>query len=219
MGNNAGLDTGQLPERIGLFPLDGVLLLPGGRLPLQVYEPRYRNLVNDAMGTEQRLIGMIQPTQDATDNQLHKVGCAGRITSYTELSDEMYMIILTGCCRFRVEKELKQHHGYRIAKCDWSRFLGDVDSGTSKRTPIDRDMIKKHLKEYLDKKGLSADWEVFGKVPDDELVTALAMICPFTPNEKQHLLETKTQDKLTERLINLLRIGGANITSSTSTLH
>ena len=219
MSSSTGMIASELPDRIGLFPLDGGLLLPSGRLPLQVFESRYRNLINDVMSTSHRLVGIIQPADGvAGGKELHRFGCAGRVMSYTEVSDELYMIILTGSCRFKVVEELDKRNGYRVARTDWSMFVDDLETSGSSTASVDRDMLKKHLKDYLDKKGLAADWEVFGKVPDEELVTSLAMICPFTPKEKQGLLETRSKDKLTERLINLLRIGGAN-SPSTSTLH
>lgn len=220
MSGTGAMSFKDLPDRIGMFPLDDVLLLPGGRLPLQVFEPRYRNLVKDAMASEHKLVGMIQRAVDESEgSELHPVGCAGRIISYAEADPGLYMIVLAGCCRFKIASELGKRNGYRVARPDWSPFRGDLETEGTKPVPVDRGMIKRHLKDYLEKQGLSADWEVFGKVPDHELVTSLAMVCPFTPNEKQRLLETSNKDMLKERLINLLRVGGAKNAQSSPTLH
>ena len=218
MSGQAKSMASDLPGEIGLFPLEEALLLPGGRLPLHIFEPRYRNLVNDAMNAGHRLIGIIQPDGDPKkDGKLQKIGCVGRISSYTEISMDIYLIVLSGRCRFEVKKELSIRNGYRVAKVGWENYVRD-DLENKRKAPVDRAEIKRHLKAYLENRGLDANWDIFSKVPDDELVTSLAMICPFSPKEKQDLLETKTKDNLTERLLSLLRIGAANL-SVPPTLH
>lgn len=187
-----GFDTRpeRLPPTLPLFPLSGVLLLPRSRLPLNVFEPRYLNLVDDALAGD-RLIGMIQPEQRETGDAppLFKVGCVGRIISVAE-EGSRYLITLSGVCRFEVGDELPTTRGYRRIVPDWGRFLDDFDTETA--PPVDRARLTRGLKAFFKANGLSADWSSIEQAPDEGLVNSLAMICPFTPAEKQALLEAET---------------------------
>jgi len=146
-----------LPGVIPVFPLDGALLLPGGVLPLQIFEPRYLNMVDDAMAGD-RIIGMIQTTGDGPPSHpaLVAVGCAGRITSYSETGDGKYLIALTGVCRFRLVEELSEPRPYRLVKADFSRFEADLQSQDEEDAPFDRPTFLEALRRYLDRRSLGA---------------------------------------------------------------
>ena len=198
-----------LPETLDIFPLTGVLLLPRGQLPLNVFEPRYLALVDAALsGT--RLIGMIQPTQSedkVLKPALADIGCAGRITGFRENEDGRYLITLTGICRFRVSEEFSTDAPYRQIRPDFSPFLEDL-------MPIDesgfpRDHMIAALKDYLSNRDLKADWKSVMGAPPETLVNALAMLCPFEPAEKQALLEAPDWDARVDTLIALLEMTSA----------
>lgn len=172
-----------LPGEIPIFPLGGVLLLPRGQLPLNIFEPRYVAMVDTAMSSH-RLIGMVQ-TKD--DGSLYNTGCAGRITSYNETLDGRYEIVLTGVCRFRFEKELSQDSGFRRVQSDWASFENDLQKMDC--LDIDRGKLRKLLKNYFEKQGLTCSWDAVDQASDEKLMTTLAMICPFDSKEKQALLE------------------------------
>jgi Lon protease-like protein len=173
-----------LPDMIPVFPLEGVLLLPRGNLPLNIFEPRYLAMVEDALKSD-RIIGMIQPLNGEA---LYRVGCAGRITSFSETNDNRYLITLTGLSRFRVRDELPQQHGYRRVQADWMDFAGDLKPGSA-CIDLDRARLHKLLSSYFDQQGLSCQWDAIDNAPDDRLITCLSMICPLEPSEKQALLE------------------------------
>lgn len=181
-----------LPQRLAIFPLAGVLLLPGGRLPLNIFEPRYLAMTRDAMAST-RLIGMIQPEdpQDpAFEPTLYDVGCAGRITSFEETDDGRYLIILTGLARFRVVRELERETLYRQVLADWRRYHGDL--GAIDESGVDRARLLPALQAYLKLSGIEIDRQAVENAPNRVLVDQLAMVCPFEPGEKQALLEAST---------------------------
>lgn len=181
-----------LPDRIAIFPLTGVLLLPRGELPLNIFEPRYLNMVADALGTD-RMIGMIQPTvheSQAADPQVYRTGCAGRITRFEETDDGRYLITLRGVCRFDIAQELATCRGYRPVVPDWSPYRDDLDAGAG--PCLDRARLIGALRGFFDAHGIAADWNAIEASPDERLITCLAMICPFAPPEKQALLEAPT---------------------------
>lgn len=180
-----------LPPEIPVFPLTGVLLLPRGQLPLNIFEPRYLAMVDHALRGD-RLIGMIQPRdfqQGLTTNKapLFTTGCAGRITSFEETEDGRYLITLTGISRFNMAGELDLQQGFRRAKVDWADFPHDLESHDC--LGIDRNHLKNLLRSYFDIEGLSCSWDSIDGASDDKLITALSMICPLDPGEKQALLE------------------------------
>ncbi len=177
---------GELPGTIPVFPLPGVLLLPRGELPLNIFEPRYVAMVEDALQRPDRLIGMIQPRAQG-DGELFSTGCAGRITSFEELDDGRYMIVLTGVSRFDVLRETEPKRGYRNMAVDWARYAHDLQAQTCLN--LDRSHLKAMMKSYFDQQGLSCSWDAVDEASDDKLITALAMICPFAAKEKQALLE------------------------------
>jgi Lon protease-like protein len=178
-----------LPQTLPIFPLSGVLLLPRGKLPLNIFEPRYLAMTEDALKSD-RLIGMVQPVEEgAAGDQppVFPVGCAGRITQFAETEDGRYLVTLTGICRFRVERELPLFCGYRRVAPDFSDFRADFEP---ERTRLDRARLLSALKVYLKLQQLSADWDSIEGAPDERLITSLAMICPFSCREKQALLES-----------------------------
>jgi len=181
-----------LPEVIPVFPLPGALLLPRGRLPLNIFEPRYLAMLDDALKTDHRLIGMIQPYDgDDQPPRLHAVGCAGRITSLTETEDGRYLIMLSGVARFRIAEEREGFAPYRRVQTDWTDFHPDLD-GPESLADFDRENFLVLLQKYLEAAGLSSDWEGMREAEDEMLINTLSMMCPFAIEEKQALLEAAT---------------------------
>jgi uncharacterized protein len=180
---------GALPAIIPIFPLTGVLLLPRGRLPLNIFEPRYLAMTRDALAGE-RLIGMVQPTDSAAADPnppVYPTGCAGRITSFSETEDGRFLITLTGTSRFRIREELPLLEGYRRVVPDWREFARDVES--EEAPDFDRERLMRGLRGFFQQHQISADWDTITSVPGERLVTSIAMVCPFDPSEKQALLE------------------------------
>lgn len=184
-----------LPAQIPIFPLPGALLLPAGRLPLHIFEARYRAMARDAL-TGDRLIGMIQPRDegDADDGEppIYETGCVGRIEDERSTDDGRFYFTLVGLCRFRVAEELPMRDGYRRVVADYTPFADDLladDTSTPAGGAMDRDGLIATLRRYLDTRGLAADWDEVAKTPDSALIAVLAQTCPFAANEKQALLE------------------------------
>ncbi|NWG70534.1 MAG: LON peptidase substrate-binding domain-containing protein [Parvularculaceae bacterium] len=199
----------EFPEALPLFPLSGALLLPGGQLPLNIFEPRYLRMIDDALG-EHRLIGMIQPKDSGARAEkglpsLFQIGCAGRITAFSETGDGRYLITLTGFRRFEIERELPVDTPYRQALVDWSRFARD-DQDDPSGALVDRDRLEGAMRQYLAAEGLKTDWKAVGQAPVDALVASLAMGCPFAPSEKQALLEAATLGDRASCLIALMEM-------------
>lgn len=195
------------PTVIPVFPLPGAILLPRGQLPLNIFEPRYLRMVDDALGSA-RIIGMIQPRDDSpSPRPLYDVGCAGRITSFSETGDGRYLITLTGTLRFRVASELQRGTPYRLASVDYENFIADADPDPSEGL-IDRERLFDAMRDYLSTERLSADWEAAVEAPTEALINSLAMGCPFAPNEKQALLEAPRLADRASCLITLMRMGG-----------
>ncbi len=195
-----------LPGRFPVFPLRGAMLLPGGNLPLNIFEPRYLEMVRDAMRTD-RVIGMIQPKGEAADGaapDLYRTGCAGRITNFSETGDGRFLITLTGVCRFDVAGELEVGTPYRQVEADFSRWRQDLQPcpppGELKAS------LAKVLRVYFDRHGIEADWNAIENAPLAGLVTSLCMICPFEPEEKQALLEAGDGGRQARLLIALMQM-------------
>jgi hypothetical protein len=180
-----------LPVILPIFPLDGTLLLPHGHLPLHIFEPRYRAMVEASLGNG-RMLGMIQPRTACDhplpdDVELFEVGCAGRIVSFAETDDGRFLITLRGVCRFRVGHELPMRQGFRRIRADFSGFLADLDAPEA--VELDRGRLLSGARQYLQLKEISCDWAAVEQASLPALITSLAMICPFDPGEKQALLE------------------------------
>ncbi len=196
-----------LPGRVAVFPLSAALLLPGGRIPLNIFEPRYLEMVDDAMRAS-RLIGMIQPAlgggvRHDGEPELCKVGCLGRIISLSETGDGRYLISLGGVCRFRIAEELTVKTPFRqITPLPFAGDLGEEASGGE----IDRPALLKAFRAYLEANDLQADWESVSRAGNVTLVNALAMMAPYGPAEKQALLEASDLRARAETLIAITEI-------------
>jgi Lon protease-like protein len=199
--------TRRLPTELAVFPLTGVLLLPRGRLPLNIFERRYLAMFDDALAGD-RMIGMIQPSdpQAGEPPPLFEIGCAGRITSFNETGDGRYIVALDGVSRFRVAEELPLHRGYRRVVADWSPFAADL---AEEEFAFDRTRLVALLQAYFRQQGLSANWDAVDQTPDERLLTSLAMICPFEPSEKQALLEAGCLSDRARLMMGLLEISTA----------
>ncbi len=193
-----------LPQTIPLFPLEGAILLPRGVLALNVFEPRYLNMVDDALGAE-RLIGMIQPATGDEKNpkpELADVGTVGRITAFQETDDGRYLITLTGVARFDMVRELEADTPYRQALVDYEPFEGDFAS--SMGHTIDRASLIVKLKTYANLHGFNVDWDSVEQAPTETIINVAAQICPFDSAAKQALLESVTLEERNQTLIALL---------------
>ncbi len=199
-----------LPETIPIFPLEGALLMPGAQLPLNIFEPRYLRMIDDALAGS-RAIGMIQPRMEGGEiaPRLFDVGCAGRITSFSETGDGRYLITLTGARRFRIIEEIESDAPYRTVRADWNAY--DIDAHTDNTaSQVDRDLLLEIMQDYLDAEGLKADWDAAENAPVEALVVSLAMGCPFSPSEKQALLEAASIAEQAECLMALMEMSGGD---------
>ncbi|MEW9617540.1 LON peptidase substrate-binding domain-containing protein [Shinella sp. S4-D37] len=210
VGNARYLKPEDLPEAIPVFPLTGALLLPGGQLPLNIFEPRYLSMLDDALATH-RLIGMVQPvfgTERVDDvasgtPALCQVGCIGRVTSFAETGDGRYIVSLTGVCRYRLLEELRSDRSYRSFRI--APFITDL-SGRDDEQSVDREALLSAFKAYLDANKLEADWESVERASNATLVNSMAMMSPYGPAEKQALLEAPDLRTRAETLIAITEI-------------
>lgn len=195
-----------LPETIPVFPLSGALLFPRGQMPLNIFEPRYLNMIDDALAGN-RLIGMIQPdgTGDPEKPGLSRVGCVGKITAFAETDDGRYLITLTGISRFVVSREYQVQTPYRQIVADWKSFGEDLKIPRSFEG-FNRAGLLEALRNYLDRNNLNADWSSIDEAQAEPLVNALSALCPFVPIEKQALLEAQTIDDRRDVLIALMNM-------------
>jgi Lon protease-like protein len=198
-----------LPETIPVFPLPGALLLPRGQIPLNIFEPRYLEMVDDSLRDGHRLIGMIQPDAAHSDSEerpnLYKIGCVGRITQFAETGDGRYLLQLTGVARFRIVEELRVATAYRQCRVDFTAFADDfvARKGEDK---VDRQAVLDALTDFLKANDLKADWEGVESAPNEALVNALAMMSPFDPAEKQAMLEAPDLKTRAEILVAVTEI-------------
>jgi Lon protease-like protein len=197
-----------LPDTLPVFPLDGALLLPRATLPLNIFEPRYLNMVDDALAGA-RLIGMIQTRGEPPDRpELQNVGCVGRLTSFAETSDGRYLISLTGVCRFAPVRERDAATPYRQIEARYDAFAADL-APAALPTDFDRVALFGALREFLSSNDLAADWSSIENAPPEGLVNSLAMVCPFDAAEKQALLEAPTLEDRANTLLTLMRLRAA----------
>ena len=192
-----------LPDTIAIFPLPGALLLPRARLPLHIFEPRYLAMIDDALKTPSRLMGMIQPYEGPAGERLHSIGCAGRITAFSETEDGRYMITLSGASRFRVLREVEGSSPYRRCQVSWAGFERDLGA-VEKDAGLDRTPFLDLLNRYFQSQGLSTDWDSVRDAEDELLLNSVAMLCPFPPEDKQALLEAPTLPTRRETLVTLI---------------
>ena len=207
--NAAYQGPADLAEVIPVFPLPGALLLPRGQMPLNIFEPRYIEMIDDVLADRHRLIGMIMP--DAANPgpeskpRLYRVGCVGRITQIAESGDGRYLIQLTGISRFRVEEELKVATAYRQCRVDYGPFIGDFIARNGEEQ-VDRAAVLKALSDFLEANNLKTDWEGIESAPNEALVNALAMMSPYGSAEKQALLEAPDLKTRAEILVAVTEI-------------
>ncbi len=198
-----------LPEVIPVFPLPGALLLPRGQMPLNIFEPRYLAMVDDALRDGHRLIGMIQPdavhADDADTPPLFTIGCVGRITELAESGDGRYLIELTGIARFRVEEELRVKTAYRQCRVTYAPFADDFVARKGENE-VDREAVLAALRDFLEANDLKADWEGIENAPNEALVNALSMMSPYGAAEKQALLEAPDLKTRAEILVAITEI-------------
>lgn len=196
---------GPLPETIPVFPLPGAVLLPRGRLPLHIFEPRYLAMIEDCLKTPQRLIGMVQLREvpGSRERRLQAIGCAGRLTGFSETDDGRYMITLAGVSRFRILDEITPGTPYRQCRVDWSPFKRDL--GAVEADPgFDRPEFLINLKRFFTARDLSTDWGALEDAEPEMLINTLSMLCPFSPEDKQALIEAPTLTNRRETLSALI---------------
>ena len=207
--NAAYRGPGDLPDVIPIFPLPGALLLPRGQMPLNIFEPRYLAMVDDALRSGHRLIGMIQPDITHTERRdrptLFRVGCVGRITQLAESGDGRYLLELTGVSRFKVIEELSVTTPYRQCRVDYATFIDDFTARKGEED-VDRRSLIAVLADFLKANNLRADWEGIDKAPNEALVNALAMMSPYGAPEKQALLEAPDLKTRAEILVAVTQI-------------
>ena len=216
----------ELPEALPIFPLTGAVLIPGGRLPLNIFEPRYLAMIRHALLQPTRLIGMVQPVESAADRNLdpanrpavHRIGCAGRLVSFQETEDGRYTVTLSGLIRFQIKRELPLHSGgFRMVEPDFAPFAEDM-------AERDFEMARKTeflaaFKAYVQAKQLKVDWDAITGAPDDHLLVSLAMLSPFSPEEKQSLLECADLAQLAAMMTALFELAGGGKQSPDRILH
>jgi Lon protease-like protein len=207
--NAAYRGPGDLPETIPVFPLAGALLLPRGQMPLNIFEPRYLAMIDDALRSGHRLIGMIQPDTAHPGSEqkpnLYKIGCAGRVTQFAETGDGRYVIQITGVSRFRIAQEMVVATPYRQCRVSYEPFADDFVPRKGE-DEVDREAVLEALEAFLTANNLKADWEGVENAPNEALVNALAMMSPYGPAEKQALLEAPDLKRRAEILIAVTQI-------------
>jgi Lon protease-like protein len=197
-----------LPRHIPLFPLREAILLPRGRLPLNIFEPRYLAMTEHALSAG-RIIGMVRPRHDDDVNPaVYDIGCAGRITSFMETEDGRFLITLTGVSRFRLKSEALSDGGFRLVEVDWSRYALDLYADQDEN-PALRERVLELLVDYLQEVGLKADWDSIEGASAETLINSVAMACPFEPDEKQAILEAPTLHDRGQTLAALMQMAVA----------
>lgn len=198
----------ELPDTFPIFPLEGALLLPRGRLPLNIFEPRYLAMTEDALGAG-RLFGMIQPDESrpsgASGPALQRVGCLGRLSSFSETEDGRYLITLDGLIRYRIAEELPMRRGYRQVQADYQGFQTDLEPAGALAEGMRAGLLTA-LRSYFGARRAEANWQSIEQMPDDVLVVTLCMACPFSSVEKQALLEAADPVERAGALLALLKI-------------
>jgi Lon protease-like protein len=210
-------EISDLPQSMPIFPLTGALLLPDGHMPLNIFEPRYLAMIEDALMARDRLIGMIQPRDAHAEGmtrgnvippspELYPTGCAGRIINFTETDDGRYLITLRGLCRFNLREEMPTTRGYRRIVPDFSQWHADLKPATE-TGDIDRDRLLRSLRTYFAARSMKVEWDAVMQTPNDRLITLLSMMCPFAPQEKQALLEAPALADRAQAIITLIEMG------------
>ena len=196
----------KLPNKISVFPLSNFIFFPNTNVPLNIFEPRYIEMVNDSMKGS-RLIGMVQPKKNLENSldQLYNIGCLGKITSFSETEDGRYLIVLNGLSRFKIIKEIKNEKSYRECEISFNDFQDDIKINKEEIKFSDLQLIFKDLKNLFDKRGYSINWNELKKQNLEQTINTLAMASPFSLEEKQTLLETKNLNLRKEKLEEILK--------------
>ena len=197
------IPAANLPDVVPLFPLSGAIVLPRGRLPLNVFEPRYLAMFEDVLKTRERLIGMVQPVDKDAEGDLHTIGCVGRVTGFNEASDGRYMITLTGVSRFKLQEQVEGFTPYLRGKVNWQGFERDL-GGAEHVTSFDRERFFNLLERFFTAEQLDSDWDNLTKAEPEMLINSLSMLAPFSPEDKQALLEAETLSERRETLVTLM---------------
>ena len=196
-----------LPKKIAVFPLSNFIIFPKTTVPLNIFEPRYLDMINDSM-KKNKLIGMIQPKNlkkiDFLNPELHEIGCLGKISSFKETDDSRYLIDLKGIIRFKILKEIESNKKYRECEISYEGYLEDLGEKKENLKFSDLELIFKDLKSLFEKRGFVINWKALEKQSLDETINALAMASPFTLEEKQILLEAKSLDIRKNRIAEIL---------------
>ena len=185
--------SSELPNKLAIFPLTGAVLFPQTQLPLNIFEPRYLQMIDEVLSSPDRVMGMIQPNfskNDPDSKNLKKVGCAGRISSFSETGDGRYLVTLTGLIRFEVNNELDTTTQYRQVIADYNNYKEDLKPANIEN--IDRKSLLVLIKKYLEQRNLLIDWEIIEQSPTEQLINYSGVLVPFEPEEKQLLLETRS---------------------------
>ena len=183
----------ELPNKLAIFPLTGAVLFPQTQLPLNIFEPRYLNMIDEVLSSPDRIMGMIQPNiskNDPNSKNLKRVGCAGRISSFSETGDGRYLVTLTGLIRFEVNNELDTTTQYRQVIADYNNYTEDLQPANVEN--VDRKSLLVLIKKYLEQRNLLIDWEIIEQSPTEQLINYSGVLVPFEPEEKQLLLETRS---------------------------
>jgi len=185
--------SSDLPSKLAIFPLTGAVLFPQTQLPLNIFEPRYLQMINEVLSSPERIMGMIQPNlskNDTNSKNLKKVGCAGRISSFSETGDGRYLVTLTGLIRFEINNELDTTTQYRQVIADYDNYKEDLKPANLEN--VDRKSLLVLIKKYLEQRNLLIDWEIIEQSPTEQLINYSGVLVPFEPEEKQLLLETRS---------------------------
>ncbi len=212
---------GALPREVAIFPLSGVLMLPDAKLPLNIFEPRYLNMIEDSLGAG-RLVGIVQPLAEGVESPagqptVYEVGSLGRIISFAETGDGRFVITLLGLTRFRIVNELTVQRGYRRASISYKGFEADLDEDEGR--VANRARLMEAVHAYFAQAGIEADWSTIEDADDASLVTSLSMVCPFEAGEKQALLECSGTAERGDMLIDLMVLAMHGDNSPTSMRH
>jgi len=198
------MTAADLPDTVAVFPLPGALLLPRARLPLHIFEPRYLQMIDDVLKTSHRLIAMVQPYSMPGDEEaLHKIGCAGRLTQFSETDDGRYMITVTGISRFRIREEKNGFTPYRRCEVDWAGFERDMGRAETDDM-FNRPAFMSLLERFFEANNLSVDWDTLKDADDELLINSLSMLLNFDPEDKQALLEAPSMTTRRETLVTLM---------------
>ena len=196
-----------LPKEIPVFPLSNFIIFPKTTVPLNIFEPRYVDMINDSMKKD-KLIGMIQPKAAQEENfsvpKLHQVGCMGKIVTFKENENNMFLIELKGIIRFEIEDEIQTNKKYRSYKINFSKFYDDLDDKKENIKFSDLELIFKDLKDLFEKRGFIINWKALEKQSLSEIINALAMASPFTLEEKQVLLEAENLNSRKSKIADIL---------------